>query len=214
MAEAAQLSTTDREAIAALLVPWVRHRIHLFALTTARPKLAEGYEVWVLDEARMADPVRVRDKAAFGDEWHHQIRAAESTPMSTRVARTANDGSAGLPGQGWRVNTVFDGRLVASIQTASDWIDANVPTDDRVRLLLAPSWMRTLFWLEASETDRIVPVDAIDLRDGIHAAQDATQYLASLQASPALAPALVPGGSAMPVEAIPPILPAPDLPEH
>ena len=116
--------------------------------------IAESFPIWSLG----ADAVRRYDEP-FGllarqtGVWHHQLRQG---PGAAHIAKSV---SKGPDPNDWHVVELAASPLGDKMEKAIEWIDGNVGGDPLARLLAAPAYFVTAFWLEEAGRDDIVVVD-------------------------------------------------------
>jgi hypothetical protein len=131
----------------------------------ASPILCESFQVWALGTvamravreglAGMHTGQRLIEYAENTRYWHHQIRSdgvaavgfAESLCEISKAGR-----------ERWRVKSVTFSPIAGAIDAAIKRIDrlTDLEEDDLVRLLIVPGMGLYAFWLESTDTDRIL----------------------------------------------------------
>ena len=160
MAQTEQLDALILEAIARQVAEKGHHRRRLKARvrhpSPPRPThLAESFPVWSLDPASYPPRgARVRELGRPSGAWHHQIR------HSNGVAQYARSRGEGLRPEDWRVVEIVESPLAGAIEDAVAWLDIHARDRSIARLVHIPAYLMVAFWLESSDSDRILLVQA------------------------------------------------------
>jgi hypothetical protein len=116
--------------------------------------IAESFPVFALGLDATKDPSRpLRDIATPTGMWHHQLRHG---PLAHEFARSVVNGPKATD---WKISEVVSSDSSAKIDDAISWIDKNVPGDPVARLLVAPAYYLTAFWLEYPNESQVVVAD-------------------------------------------------------
>jgi|HubBroStandDraft_2_1064218.scaffolds.fasta_scaffold741336_1 hypothetical protein len=116
--------------------------------------IAESFPVFALGLDATSDPSRpLQDIATPTGMWHHQLRHG---PLAHEFARSVVNGPSATD---WKISEVVSSDSSEKIDDAIGWIDANVPGDPVARLLVAPAYYLTAFWLEDPNGSQIVVAD-------------------------------------------------------
>jgi hypothetical protein len=116
--------------------------------------IAESCPVFALGLDATSDPSRpLQDIATPTGMWHHQLRHG---PLAHEFARSVVNGPSATD---WKISEVVSSDSSEKIDDAIGWIDANVPGDPVARLLVAPAYYLTAFWLEDPNGSQIVVAD-------------------------------------------------------
>jgi hypothetical protein len=131
------------------------------ALASERPEagLADSFPVWLLtSRALKRFSSRVSDLARDTHVWHHQIRVGKEAVAYAESYRSPLTGEHEAGG-------VFPDPLAQAVDEAIDLIDEIDPLGDpEVRLLVAPEFDLTAFWLLGDGGSQFLVVDALGSR--------------------------------------------------
>jgi hypothetical protein len=168
------------------VAPMIGERIPLVLWPRVLPpgasvEITESFRVFGLtpDQVRRRDAGDdLRELAGETDRVHHQVAIEEKPEL---FARSAFD-AAGA--QRWTVVEVTRSPVAEKIDAAISWIDANLPGDVLVRLLIAPAYHLHAFWLlDDHDESFVVVVDVARPLQGLGGPPPypAAQFLAALR---------------------------------
>ncbi len=118
-------------------------------------ELAESFEVWFLGREAVVRPNSPLSTLAHRTgTWHHQIK---HNGVATEYARSATHGPDDTD---WQVHSVtWQTDLPEKIQAAIAFLDEqNAENDAVARLLVAPFFLVTAFWLEQGDTEHVLVI--------------------------------------------------------
>lgn len=142
-------------------------------------ELTASMEVWGLGLSALAEANKSLESLVFRTgSWHHQI---SHSGVAKEFART----EPGATADGWTVQDLTTSPIAAQIDAALDWVDRNVRTDPRVRLLVVPAYYLHALWLQDAGQDQILIADRPDqyrqiLYENLYPSTDFVQLLAGL----------------------------------
>jgi hypothetical protein len=143
--------------------------------------IAESFPVFALGLDTISDPSRsLRDIATATGMWHHQLRHG---PLPNEFARSVVNGPSAAD---WKISEVVSSAATQNIDDAIGWIDQNVPGDPIARLLVAPAYYLTAFWLDGPNGEQVVIADRPE-RYGmleLHHLYSAAEFLRLLSEAP------------------------------
>jgi hypothetical protein len=180
MAISAQIPNAELRSIARQIADRAPAQVTAAFAGATPTRLAENFPVWLLAPDAVARTRDIAEAATRTGDWHHQVRAADG---AVRFARsTVRDGR-------WIVGEVARSGLEADIDATVSWIDDHIPQDLDARLLIAPAYYLTAFWLHGPEEDRIVLVQAPAALRNLETNVDytAAEFLARLADNPSSA---------------------------
>lgn len=122
------------------------------AFAAAPPmRLAESFPIWALAPDALDRTRDIAEAAAPTGDWHHQIRAPGGPAGFAR--------SSVIEGR-WRVDEVAGSGAESDIEASIRWIDEHLPQELDARLLIAPAYYLTAFWLHGADEDHVVVAQA------------------------------------------------------
>lgn len=118
------------------------------------PELSETFAVWSLNSTAVLTPdVDFTKLVTQTGRWHHQIK------VRGKAAAFARSMPLGTDANSWDVTQLFQSDIPEKIDQAVDWVDGNVKGDPVVRLLIAPSYYLTAFWLLEANNNQVYVID-------------------------------------------------------
>lgn len=117
-------------------------------------ELGETFAVWSLNPMAVLTPaVDFPKLVTQTGRWHHQIK------IRGKAAAFARSMPLGTDANSWDVTQLFQSDIPEMIDQAVDWVDSNVKGDPVVRLLIAPSYYLTAFWLSEGNNNQVYVID-------------------------------------------------------
>lgn len=151
MANSQQIPDAELRSIARQIADRAPARVTAAFAAAPSMRLAESFPIWTLTPDAVGRTRDMAEAATPTGDWHHQIRAPGGT---TGFARSTVSGGK------WRVDEVGGSGTEADIEASIRWIDERLPQDLDARLLIAPAYYLTAFWLHGAEEDHVVVVEA------------------------------------------------------
>lgn len=151
MAHSEQIPAAELRSLARQIVDRMPSPVTGLFAAAAPARLAESFPIWMLAPQTAEHPRDIAEAARPTGAWHHQIRGPLGAMSFARSA--VSDGK-------WRIGEMARSGLETDIEAAIDWIDTHVPQDLEARLLIAPAYQLTAFWLHGAGDDRVVVAQA------------------------------------------------------
>jgi hypothetical protein len=127
-------------------------------------ELSETFAVWSLNPTAVLTPDTDFTKLVTQTgRWHHQIK------VRGKAAAFARSMPLGTDANSWDVTQLFQSEIPEKIERAIDWVDGNVQGDPVVRLLIAPSYYLTAFWLSEANNNQVYVIDVPSNFTHVHA---------------------------------------------
>jgi hypothetical protein len=122
--------------------------------------IAESFPIWLLKEDALARHATTLSATAEATPmWHHQIKVGEQAVAYAESVRS-DDG-------GYEFRALFpDDELAQAVDRAIDHVDrVDMPGDPEVRLLTAPAFRLTAFWLVGDGDSNVFVIEARGTED-------------------------------------------------
>jgi hypothetical protein len=154
MAHADPLPADVLDALAVKLGPPLAEFGAFAQHTPPAAELSETFAVWSLNPTAVLTPDADFTKLVTQTgRWHHQIK------VRGKAAAFARSMPLGTDANSWDVTQLFQSDIPEKIDQAVDWVDSNVNGDPVVRLLIAPSYYLTAFWLSEPNNNQVYVID-------------------------------------------------------
>jgi hypothetical protein len=155
MARTQELPAEVRAALARQIGPQIVNLFPPDQWKTGRAELAESFPVWMLPANALAHPnADLAELALPTGDWHHQVK------LDGQARAFARSRPLGADADSWRLTEFFPASLAGAVEEAIGWVDANVPQDWLVRLLVVPAYNLTAFWFVEARASQVLVVHA------------------------------------------------------
>jgi hypothetical protein len=147
MAKTVILSESDLAAVAARIGPAILPVFHNDE--DLRAELTETFEVWHFEGIVESAEVSFEDRVSFNRRYHHQLRVNGKSTGHAITTRAEGDNAP------WRLMRLGPSTLAEQIDATLDEIEQATPDDTTLRLLEAPEYVLTAFWLVQPGDERL-----------------------------------------------------------
>ena len=116
--------------------------------------MAETFELWFLGRtATLRVNATLSQLAHRTGYWYHQINH-NGHPQEYAISKAHGPGT-----RDWEVHAVMSSDLPEEVGKAIRWLDAReIAGDPLVRMLIAPAYHLTAFWLEAADRNNVLVI--------------------------------------------------------
>jgi hypothetical protein len=151
MASSEQIPDAELRSIARQIADRAPARAMAAWAAAPATRLAESFPIWALTPDAVGRTRDMAEAATPTGDWHHQIRAPGGATGFARSRVTEGK---------WRVDEVAGSGAERDIEASIGWIDEHLPQALDARLLIAPAYYLTSFWLHGPGEDHVVVVQA------------------------------------------------------